>query len=382
MRPHLGGTYTVSSVLGVALNQIGIDLELFNEDSLPSAPSCFGSDEELARACLGQIAHKSPEVIYVNILSSGFLTNLCRYISDDIPVVAVVHNITPGTYQSIIAYQKYISHVVAVSPRIASDLVRLAPAFKDRISVVPTAVHPCWFNAVDLQPDNLPERSFLFAGRIEDSSKGVFKIAKVIREYGGEGWRLSVVGDGPDLNKLKSLLDGTNAEVGFLGALGFEALASQMAKHRFLLSPSNFEGQLLVNLEAMSVGCVPITSRIKGVTDSYVTSGRTGFLVDPRGSADLAKMMYHAWMMSDEEWKKVSSEAIRFASSTFAVERMAHGYKAVISSLEGGYKRDSLDINAEGWALPPSIRRNSFIRSMIPKGVKGKLRQYASLLPL
>lgn len=381
MHPHVGGTYTVSSVLSLALDQIGVDLELFNENSVPSASNTLlaSTEEDLARECINLIARKSPAAVYINILSSAFLTNLCKYIPAHIPVIAIVHNITPGTYRPVIAYHHYISHIVAVSNRIAVDLVRLIPALRKKISVVPTAVHPSWFNVKRPCSCAVPDRSFLFAGRIENGSKGVFKIARVVRQSVWDGCSLTIVGEGPDLDRLKEMLRGSSINTSFLGPLGFDALASQMAMHRFLLSPSNYEGQLLVNLEAMSVGCVPITSRIKGVTDSYIAHGSSGFLVDPRGFSDLKKAMHRARSMTDAEWQRISSQSIRFAASRFTVERMARGYRSVLSLLQKDSQRVALNIDAQGWSLPPSIARSAFFRSIIPESIKSRLRQYVSM---
>lgn len=375
IHPHLGGTYTVYRALHEALKSIGIDLRCFNESCAPQNE--YRSEEETAKRCIEEIIKLSPEVVYINILSSKLLTNLSRYIPSEIPVVAIVHNITPGTYAPVKAYKGNISHVVAVSPRIATDLKRIVPHLRNRISVVPSSVDSNVFYPTASAHATRYQRSFLFVGRIEDSSKGISKIAKVFCEPQFRDCRLTIVGDGPDLGYLKNALTSSLADIHFLGALNPFSVASEMRRHMFFLSPSNFEGQLLANLEAMACGCIPITSKIRGVTDVYVKHNYNGLMVRPLGSRSLRLAVDRALRMSPDERNLFSSRACKEASN-YSSASMSSGYRELVSRLLVDSSRYSESIDVYGWSYPPSIDRTAFFRTFIPARLKTLLRQLLS----
>ncbi|MDX7324888.1 glycosyltransferase, partial [Providencia rettgeri] len=56
----------------------------------------------------------------------------------------------------------------------------------------------------------------------------------------------------------------------FLGAVHPEAVFDLLLRHDVLVMPSRFEGFGLTITEAMSAGCIPVVSRIRGVTDTIV----------------------------------------------------------------------------------------------------------------
>ena len=372
LHPHTGGTNTVFRSLHAALALLGDELLLFNEASHP--PSADRSEPAAARRCLERIAALNPAVVYLNILSSPFLTNLCRYIPASIPVVALVHNITPGTYRPALAYRPWLSHYVAVSPRIAADLQRRDRRLAGRITVIPTGLPPAWFEAPPAA-SLPPPRSFLFVGRFDAAAKGTAKLAEAFRRPALAGSQLTLVGDGPDRAALERSLADSPAAVRFLGSLDATAVAAELRRHRHLLTPSNYEGQLLANLEAMACGCVPITSAIHGVTDTYIQSGRNGFLIDPRGSRPLGRAIEQALTLSDEQWLQLSRQARADALAHHGLAPMASAYAALRHSTLPVCGREALDLDHHGWSYPPAIARSAGLRRLLPAPLKGWLRQ-------
>jgi len=375
LHPHTGGTATVYHTLQAALALRGEHLQLFNEAALRAGPE--QPEPELARRCLQRIAELGPAVVYVNILSSPFLTNLCRYIPATIPVVALVHNITPGTMRPALAYRPWLSHYVAVSPRIAAILERRDPRLRHRLSVIPTGLAPAWF---ERPPTAVlpPPASFLFVGRFDAAAKGTAKLAAVFRRPAMAGCRLTLVGDGPDRQALLRALADSPAEVRVLGCLEPAAVAEQLRGHRHLLTPSNYEGQLLANLEAMACGCVPITSAIRGVTDTYIQPGRNGVLVDPRGSRSLARAVDQALTLSDAQWLTLSRQARADAIEHHGLEPMARAYGDLLQGRLPASTRQALDLERHGWSYPPAIARSAGLRRRVPDSLKTWLRQQLS----
>ena len=68
------------------------------------------------------------------------------------------------------------------------------------------------------------------------------------------GWRLEVVGDGPD----RAAYEASLAGVPRVAFHGFQNPAPFYAKAKILVMTSDFEGFPLVLVEAMSAGCVPV----------------------------------------------------------------------------------------------------------------------------
>jgi glycosyltransferase involved in cell wall biosynthesis len=103
---------------------------------------------------------------------------------------------------------------------------------------------------------------------------------------------LTIIGDGPERNKLEKLVAELNLQqhVRFTGFLSGKVLAQQLNRHRILLVPSLY-GEAFGNvvLEGMACGCLPIVSDSDGLPDAVGNAG----LVFQRGSVeDLANTIW------------------------------------------------------------------------------------------
>ncbi len=150
--------------------------------------------------------------------------------------------------------------------------------------------NPFRSNLFRIQKDVARSRDFVFLGRLV-SDKGVDLAIKAIgdlrRAENSNGIArnvsLTIVGDGPDRERLESLVSKLCLEnlVRFAGALSGEALVTCMNEHRFIVVPSLWEEPFgNVALEGMACGCVPIVSDGGGLPDAVGPAG----MVFPRGS--------------------------------------------------------------------------------------------------
>ena len=79
---------------------------------------------------------------------------------------------------------------------------------------------------------------------------------------------------------LKALnLSPKNIKMQILNQLENDELLSLLAKYKFYISNSNFEGHPKSLLEAMSVGCVVFASNISNHIE-LIDHGKNGFLID------------------------------------------------------------------------------------------------------
>lgn len=94
--------------------------------------------------------------------------------------------------------------------------------------------------------------------------------------------RMTVVGEGPDRNRLETLCEelGVTHAVRFTGQLPNREVLAEMAVSQFFVMPSHPEGFGVVYLEAMASGCVTIGTEGEGIAD-LIVHGQNGFLVPP-----------------------------------------------------------------------------------------------------
>lgn len=141
----------------------------------------------------------------------------------------------------------------------------------DRIQVIPNGIDP-----VGTPPIPYRQRTgILYVGRLH-KVKGIEYLLQAVQGMEEELW---IIGRGPDQDRL-SRMSG-NARVRFLGELAQAELFKYMQKARCLVLPSLSEALPNVILEAMSAGLPVVATRV-GAVPELITSGRTGFLVEPR----------------------------------------------------------------------------------------------------
>lgn len=130
------------------------------------------------------------------------------------------------------------------------------------------------------------ENVLLFMGRIENSSKNVYDFVRVWQMLvkRNPDWRAIVVGDGSDLQRMKSFARELAVE-----RISFEGnkanVGEYYAKAKFLCLTSNYEGWGLVLVEAMQFGCVPVSYGTFEAVYDIIDDGENGFIVDKKPSA-------------------------------------------------------------------------------------------------
>ena len=165
---------------------------------------------------------------------------------------------------------------------------------------------------------------------------------KELKEHkGSEGWRLDIVGDGPDRAALERAAEGL-PNVTFHG---FQDPAPFYARARLLLLTSDFEGFSLVLVEAMAAGCVPV------VLGSYpaaydLVRGTNGVVVAPPFSAEgfarvVGDLMAHPAALDG------MAEVARETAQTYSVEAAATRWETLFAELSGNAPSGTRDVGSE-----------------------------------
>ena len=155
---------------------------------------------------------------------------------------------------------------------------------EDRIFIKPNFIEDPIQNRGALTLNQQKRNEFLYVGRISDE-KGVDQIVECWLRFKPDE-RLIIAGDGPLKKKLEAKSAG-EGNIEWLGQISRDAILERLSTAKALLFPTKcYEGQPLILLEAMSVGCPVITSGI-GNPKNMISDGETGFHYKPGDIDDL-----------------------------------------------------------------------------------------------
>ena len=148
-----------------------------------------------------------------------------------------------------------------------------------------------------LLPGQLRDPAIAFLGRLV-SDKGVDLLLQAFAQLRPAGWRLTIIGDGPERASLTRLATdlGVSASVDFLGSLQGEPLVRALNHHELMVVPSRWREPFgVVALEGLACGCVVLASDGGGLPDAVGPAG----LLFRRG--DLANLTQQLRLLIDDQ---------------------------------------------------------------------------------
>lgn len=141
---------------------------------------------------------------------------------------------------------------------------------------------------------NFPrENIFLVVARLNNHEKRIDRVLRFWKSFhtGGDGWRLLIVGDGPDKEMLEAMAKDLGlADCSFEGHSDVPTDYYQRA--RIFLMTSDVEGFGMTLVEAMSAGCVPVAMNSFSALHDIISDKLNGMIVakdDIDGMATAAK---------------------------------------------------------------------------------------------
>ncbi|KXF78730.1 hypothetical protein ATN84_02835 [Paramesorhizobium deserti] len=384
-RPHIGGTYSVFKQLRQGLAPSGIDVRWLTtgrtdveNDERWRADLAIGDaidpqgrlgEKDRAEVLLNFIEKNEIDGVFLNVLADRLETNIARYLPPHVLRFMIVHTITPATYAAAAAIRDHVHATICVSQRCRGDLVaRFGFPPKRTVTIA---------NAIDFADECTVPRGMLsagslrllFLGRIDDTSKGVFWLPRMMDQLPASV-TLAIAGDGPDLPKLRQEFGADNRVI-LVGGVPHEKVRDLLAAHDILVMPSRFEGSPMSLIEAMAEGCVPVVSRIRGVTDTIVDNGVDGMLF-PVGDWRQAARHIET-VRNDPALLAAMSRAARVkAESGFTAAKMAASYAELIGAIKADPPTLAALLPIEEWTLPAGLRTS--LRSYLPQPVKNWLR--------
>lgn len=143
--------------------------------------------------------------------------------------------------------------------------------YKKEIFISTTKVDKDLIHGFETNRSRFNIRTFLFVSRIE-KYKGIYEAIELFVEIKKDdnNSRLLIVGDGSELNNVKTYINDNNyKDIFFFGRLSGDQLAQKYYESDLLLFPSYSEGVPAVILEAMSFGLIIATTPVGGIVDFF-----------------------------------------------------------------------------------------------------------------
>lgn len=289
----------------------------------------------------------------------------CARLAEHHPMVGVMHSDDPHYYELAHRYRAYLAAVVAVSRRTGTTIAHALGA-----ESLPQAVIPCGVRVGDLTPDTAHAESLrlIWAGRMVEGQKRVSDLPAIaaLLEDRGVPFTLSLYGDGPARASIERGVQGTAAEsrVVFHGWRPPNEVAAAMARADLLLLPSNYEGMSVSVMEALSVGCGVVASRISGIEDVETNplAARCLWVYDVGDVRSAADRVVTAAATPREVRRESAHE---LAVAEFSLDRCVGRYADLLRTLSPRRERPSIwgDLRfrvqraASGWVAAQRVAR-------------------------
>lgn len=340
--PQVGGTFVFFTQLRPQLARHGIDFRCIP----PFDRSAFRNSRYLEMegidfldlpgdppAALKQIIRHLEEQAFGAVLTlpgcNELGTALPAYLPAHIGCVAKIPHNGRGTYLPTREMEPFIDVIAPVNHLLADDLIDQYGIPPHKVRVIYIGIDPDRFPFHKRPDSTLGPCRLVVVGRLEDLQKNILSLPSIVQATTARGVEVhcTVIGQGPDENRLKALIArfGLHKCFTLTGALPYNEIPSRLREADIFLMPTRFEGCPHAMLEAMSTGCIPVASRLRGTLDRIVEDGRSGLLV-PLGQYDMFGEAIARLARDPDLRRRMSRNARQAVLDKFTVTDMATAY--------------------------------------------------------
>ena len=347
--PKDGGTYTFYRNIRPVLNDYGIDIRCVTVGKTEAdlvEPSLVDKGCVTLAAHTGNIKKQAQifshwcENMGVDIvlgINSVAILSALPHLPEKIRVMARCANSFDHGYKITVSCYDRLAAIIAQTPRQVEDLSNKYDVSMDKLALIPNGIEANRFkDAVSKIRGKTPKLQIGFLGRLEHGQKGVLFLPGIIHllEKRGIAFKLKIAGKGVHRRSLEKELNEYvyRGVVEFMGSISPHKIPEFLAGIDVLLFTSQFEGCPNALLEAMMAGCVPVSSRLEGITDFIIKEGKTGFLC-PVGACEAFADHLVDLNGDREKLRKVSKTVAKDAEERFGSSRAADDYNRTITKV-------------------------------------------------
>lgn len=305
------------------------------------------------------------DVVVLN--NDRYTQAILNFLPERTAAIPLIHIDADFAYEIGCANSSAWNVIVGGSPKVSSTLRKRLPGRP--VEMIPIGADmpdvKLWHDR-SMLGDHI---KLLFVGRIEHEQKGVLLLPDIIEACLKRkiNMSLTIVGDGSDMKELKRKINDKQQsdKVTYLGMLPHEKLYDELLSHHVLLMPSFFEGFPTIALEAQACGCVPVASRLSGITDHSIEDGITGILTEPGNIIQIVNAI-ETINNNPRKWKSMSSAGHARIDKMYSADSTGKAYlKLFTDVLNGKYplpiprnKYYPIDFSLMTWKdfVPNSIR--------------------------
>ncbi len=309
---------------------------------LPSdAFAQLGSTFAYSRAVYRLIGETTPDIVSLNERFSAYFPS-----KSGIPKVFTTHNPDAmgffrafaiennGLNLFFFGLKKRVEETVMARCDVVVALTKAIEAYLHHRGFWKTAVIPNAVNESDYY-NRSDEGYVLYAGRLARIKGLPLLIDAFSQLRESTGWRLILVGSGPEEARLKSLAasKGLHGRVEFVPLVPRRELSHFLARCSVFVLPSWHEGMPVTLLEAMASSKPVIASNIPGPAD-MIDHGVSGLLFERGNAEDLARFLAICSTDSDLR-RRLGAGARKAVETNYTFGRISGSYDTLFRRIRG-----------------------------------------------
>lgn len=176
------------------------------------------------------------------------------------------------------------------------------------------------------------ENLIIYVGRLDYNQKRVERIINLWAtvEKDLPEWKLQIVGDGPERNKLEEIV--TKQQIKGISFEGYQNPYEYYKRASILLLTSEYEGFGLVIVEGMSLGVVPIVYGSYEAVYDIIEDGKTGFITKkPYKQTDFESILRK--MVTNKIYRQEMAENCIEVSDKFTIHEISKKWNKLFNDL-------------------------------------------------
>lgn len=261
------------------------------------------------------------------VLYAAFI--LKKKYPESIRIISIQHNDVQSLYEKKMLWEDVFERISGVSQRINTNLANKYGVDVDKILYKENFLT---FNKEYTPRIRQAGKTIIigWGARLEYYQKRADLIVPFIEslERSGIDYVFNIAGNGPMYDEINDYVNTRRmtGKVHVLGAISQQQMGDFWLKQDIYLNLSDFEGCSLAMLEAMSMGCVPVVTRVSG-TDEFIIDKNTGFCADV-GDVDaiVERIVYlydhpEDWVILSENAAKIVREKCRKSDYVDCLEK-------------------------------------------------------------